>query len=69
MLCATQVTSVVIMSDDEGKSKGFGFVNFAEAEAAAKAVEELNGKDIDGKEIFAGRAQKKAEREASLKAK
>ena len=57
------------MSDDEGKSKGFGFVNFAETDAAAKAVEDLNGKDIDGKEIFAGRAQKKAEREASLKAK
>ena len=59
----------MIMADDEGKSKGFGFVNFGEADSAAKAVEELNGKEIDGREIFAGRAQKKAEREASLKAK
>ena len=26
------------MSDDEGKSKGFGFVNFEEAEAADRAM-------------------------------
>ena len=34
-----------------------------------KAVDELNGKDIDGRELYVGRAQKKAERQAELKEK
>lgn len=38
-------------------------------DAAAAAVEALNGKEIDGKVIFCGRAQKKAEREAELRQK
>lgn len=57
------------MRDEEGTSKGFGFVNFEDADAAHKAVEALNGTDVDGKELYAGRAQKKGEREAELKAK
>jgi polyadenylate-binding protein len=56
---------------------GYGFVNFAEHEAAVAAVEALNGKMyttvVDGEEIeqelFVGRAQKKAERERELRAK
>lgn len=64
-----QVTSVVVMRDEEGTSKGFGFVNFEDAEGAHKAVEALNGTDVEGKELYAGRAQKKGEREAELKAK
>ena len=58
-----------MMVDDEGASKGFGFVNFADAEAAQRSVENINDKEVDGKTIFCGRAQKKLEREASLKAK
>eukprot|EP00889_Picochlorum_renovo_P001165 jgi/Picre1/28195/NNA_003601.t1 len=63
------VSSAVVMKDNEGKSKGFGFVNMEDADQAAKAVEELNGKEVDGKEIYVGRAQKKAEREAMLRQK
>ena len=44
-------------------------MNFEEPEAAAAAVEALNGKEVGGKELFVGRAQKKAEREAMLAAK
>lgn len=65
--------------DEEQKieSLGFGFVNFVEHEAAAAAVEALNGKKymttLDGeeieREIYVGRAQKKAERERELRAK
>jgi len=61
------ITNLVIMCDDAGKSKGFGFVNFEEAVPAAKAVEALNGQDLGGKPLFCGRAQKKAEREAMLR--
>merc|ERR1711976_1029820 len=55
------------MSNDEGKSKCFGFVSFADHEQAAKCVDGLNEKEIGGKVIYAGRAQKKAERTAELK--
>mmetsp|Transcript_7986 Transcript_7986/g.22889 ORF Transcript_7986/g.22889 Transcript_7986/m.22889 type:complete len:640 (+) Transcript_7986:372-2291(+) len=64
-----EVTSCVVMRDDEGKSKGFGFVNFKDPEEANAAVEALNGKKIGEKELYAGRAQKKGEREAMLSQK
>ena len=64
-----EVVSCVVMRDDEGKGKGFGFVNFEAPEAAAAAVDALNGKEINEKALFVGRAQKKAEREAMLRSK
>jgi polyadenylate-binding protein len=66
-----QVTSAVVMLNADGKSKGFGFVNFDNSEEAQKAVGELNGSQLvpGGKKIYAGKAQKKAERENELKQK
>lgn len=66
--CGT-IKSAVVMKDEAGKSKGFGFINFETPEQAEKAVVDLNGKDINGKNIYVGRAQKKAERESELKQK
>ncbi|TYH17784.1 hypothetical protein ES288_A05G217900v1 [Gossypium darwinii] len=61
------ITSVVVMRDADGTSKGFGFVNFEYADAAAKAVEALNGKKLDEKEWYVGKALKKSEREHERK--
>jgi polyadenylate-binding protein len=61
------ITSAVLMKDADGKSKCFGFVNFESPEDAAKAVEALNGKKVDDKEWYVGKAQKKSEREQELK--
>ncbi|MED6194903.1 Polyadenylate-binding protein 8 [Stylosanthes scabra] len=61
------ITSAVVMRDLDGKSKCFGFVNFENADDAAKAVEALNGKKFDDKEWYVGKAQKKSERELALK--
>ncbi|KAK9811006.1 hypothetical protein WJX73_005608 [Symbiochloris irregularis] len=61
------ITSAVVMRDDEGNSKGFGFVNFDQADEAKAAVDDLNGKDVEGKLLYAGRAQKKAERQSEIK--
>lgn len=64
-----EITSVVVMRDGYGNSKCFGFVNFEDADAAARSVEALNGKKFDHKEWYVGKAQKKSEREMELKVK
>ncbi|KAL3651754.1 poly(A) binding protein Pab2 [Castilleja foliolosa] len=61
------IMSAVVMRDEDGKSKCFGFVNFENADDASRAVDSLNGAMIDGKEWYVGRAQKKSEREFELK--
>ncbi|KAM6899688.1 polyadenylate-binding protein 1A isoform 1-T1 [Xenentodon cancila] len=61
--------SIRVMTDENGKSRGFGFVSFERHEDAQKAVDEMNGKDLNGKPIYVGRAQKKVERQTELKRK
>ena len=61
------VTSAVIQIGADGKSKGFGFVNFESHEAAQAAVEALHDTDYKGRKLFVSRAQKKAEREEELR--
>jgi polyadenylate-binding protein len=61
------VNSAVLMKEEAGSSKGFGFVNYDSHEEAKAAVDEMNGKDIDGLQLYVGKAQKKGEREKELK--
>ncbi|KAH8835327.1 polyadenylate binding protein [Flagelloscypha sp. PMI_526] len=61
------ITSAIVQVDEEGKSKGFGFVNFERHEEAQAAVEQLHDSEINGKKLFVTRAQKKAEREEELR--
>lgn len=65
-----QVSSSMLSMDTEHKSKGFGFVNFADPEGAAQAVENLDGFEFQGatgKKLYVCRAQKKEEREKELR--
>lgn len=62
-----QITSTVVMREEDGRSKCFGFVNFFNPDDAARAIQELNGKKFDDKEWYVGKAQKKSERERELK--
>jgi len=61
------ITSAYLAKDENGASKGFGFVNYDAHEQAQAAIAEMNGKDIEGSPIYVGRAQKKQEREKELK--
>ncbi|CAO3565411.1 unnamed protein product [Mortierella alpina] len=61
------VTSCVVSSDENGRSKGFGFINFENHEDAKRAVDELHDSEYKEKKLFVTRAQKKGEREEELK--
>jgi len=60
------ITSVKVMRDQSGRSKGFGFVCFSYPDEATKAVTEMNGKLIHGKPLYVALAQRKEERRAHL---
>ncbi|KAK6047229.1 hypothetical protein COOONC_15268 [Cooperia oncophora] len=66
-----KITSCTVMTDAEGKSKGFGFVAYEQPEQAEKAVQEMNDYQIEGTDhkLVVCRAQKKSERDAELKRK
>ena len=47
-----EVTSARIITDKfSGRSKGFGFIEMPNGEEAQKAIEELNGAEVDGRTI------------------
>ncbi|KAL1764983.1 polyadenylate-binding protein 1, partial [Sigmodon hispidus] len=57
---------VEVMTDESGKSKGFGFVSFERHKDAQKAVDEINGKELNEKQMYVGQAQKKVEWQMNL---
>lgn len=60
-----EVTSVKIITDREtGRSKGFGFIEMPDDEAAQKAISEVNGAELYGRTIVVNQAEEKKERPA-----
>ena len=55
--------AIVIKDHNTGRSRGFGFVVFSEVEAANKAVEELDGKELDGRTIKVNIAKERTNRD------
>ncbi len=52
LFAAYETEEVTLIKDKfSGRSKGFGFVTIADDATAKKAISELNGKDIDGREL------------------
>jgi len=47
----------VIMDRESGRSKGFGFVEFDDDNAAQEAMKALNGKDLQGRTIVVSEAR------------
>jgi len=58
-----QVDRVSIMTDrDTGRSRGFGFVEMANAEEGEKAIAGLNGSQVGGRTLNVNEARPKPER-------
>ena len=56
-----EVASARVVTDrDTRKSRGFGFVEFVDEANNQKAVDQLNGKELDGREITVSIARPKA---------
>ncbi|MGN7724063.1 RNA recognition motif domain-containing protein [Chitinophaga sp. YIM B06452] len=56
-----QVTSAKIIKDHEtGRSRGFGFVEMPNQEEGTKAMESLNGSEVEGKQLMVNEARPKA---------
>ena len=59
-----EVTSSTVITDrDSGRSKGFGFVEMAEDQAAQAAITALNGKMVDEREIRVDKAKPQVDRD------
>ncbi len=62
--CGTVDSVNVITDRDSGQSKGFAFIEMSSDSEAQKAIQELNGSSLDGREITVNEAKpKKAPRD------
>ena len=58
------VEEVALITDrDTGRPRGFGFVTMTNDDEAKKAIEELNGKDFEGRDLNINEARPRAPRQ------
>ena len=58
----TVESASVVEDRDTGRSRGFGFVEMSSKEEGERAIEELNGKEIDGRELKVNEAKPRENR-------
>jgi cold-inducible RNA-binding protein len=51
----------IVMDRDTGRSRGFGFVEMEDDQAAESAIERMNGADLDGRPLRVNEAQPRNE--------
>ena len=60
---AGTVESATVVNDREtGRSRGFGFVEMSSSSEASKAITELNGRDVGGRQINVSEAKERESR-------
>lgn len=58
-----EVTDAKVITDrDTGRSRGFGFVTFAESDAASTAIAQMDGTELDGRTIRVNEAEDRGPR-------
>ncbi|NKB23985.1 MAG: RNA-binding protein [Kiritimatiellae bacterium] len=60
----TVQSASVILDKFSGKSRGFGFVDMPDSGEAKAAIEEMNGKDFEGRALVVNEARPRTERPA-----
>merc|ERR1719158_2695004 len=55
------ILSCKVASDQNGKSRGYGFVHYETEEAAKQAIERVNGMQIGEKTVYVGAFQRRGE--------
>lgn len=58
-----EITEAKVITDrDTGRSRGFGFVTFAQDDDAKTAISKVDGTSLDGKTVKVNEAQEKSPR-------
>lgn len=56
------VSATVIMDRETNRSKGFGFVEMSSDDEAKAAIDQLNGKELDGRAVTVSEARPREDR-------
>ncbi len=60
-----EVVSATVLTDrDTGRSRGFGFVEMADQEAANAAIQGLNGTEFEGRMLKVNEARERSNRDS-----
>jgi len=60
-----EVVSATILTDrDTGRSRGFGFVEMADQDAASAAIQGLNGTEFEGRMLKVNEARERSNRDS-----
>ena len=58
-----EVSSATVAQDREtGRSRGFGFVEMSDSTAASAAIEQLNGREVEGRTLAVNEARPREDR-------
>jgi len=60
------LSAAVISDKYSGQSKGFGFIEFEDSDAADEAIAQINGKEVDGRSLVVNEARPRAPRDGGF---
>ena len=56
----TVADAKIVMDRETGRPRGFGFIEMSSEQEARNAIQQLNGRDVDGRAIAVNEAQERA---------
>jgi RNA-binding protein 39 len=62
-----ELEEAILIKDENGRSKGFGFITYVNDADAVAAAEKLNGFEIDGRPLFVNEARPQEKRERNFR--